>query len=260
MKCKRYQPWLTDKALGTLDARRDPELAAQVAACSGCRAALDREQILFAAIHRGVTKSVAASPSAEMAVRIRRRVATEAAAEHVWQFDSRRWIPVAAAALLIALASLWLIHRRTFERVEATKSAAAKPAPSIAHPLPAVAGEGGEGVEPKPGAAPVNRAETARVATRRGEARLPRTSTAEPEVLVDKEEAVLVLQLYYSANPFPVNHSVSAHLSAAPERDADGNLAALEIPPLQIAALEPTPGPDPDGKASAEDRPDDVQR
>jgi len=270
MEYKRSQPWLADKALGALDARRDVELAAHLAACSGCRAALDREQLLFAAIHRGVIKSVAASPSPEMAVRIRHRVTTEAAAERgsqtataAWRFGSNHWIPVAAAAaLLIALASLWLIHRRTFERVEATKPVGAKPAPSIAHPLPAVARAGGVGVELKPGAAPMSRTETARVATWRGQTRVPGTSPAEPEVLVDKEEAALVLQLYYSANHLPAEGSASAHLSAEPERDADGNLAALEIPPLEgITDLEPKFGSDePEGKTSTDAEPNGVRR
>jgi len=107
----------------------------------------------------------------------------------------------------------------------------------------------------------MSRAETAQVATRRGQARVPRTSPAEPEVLVDKEEAVLVLQLYRSANHLPADDSASTHLSAVPERDADGNLAALEIPPLQTTAPEPTQGSEDTGdKTPAEDRPDDVQR
>jgi len=265
MECKRYQGWLADKALGALDAGRDAELAAHLAACSGCRAALEREQFLFAAIHRGVAKSVAASPSPEMTVRIRQRVAAEGATEHLWPFGSRRWIPIAVgAALLFALGSLWLIHRRRVERVEATNAFAAKPAPSLrplGRSLPAVATAGGEGVETKAGASSVNRVVTPRVVTRRGPTRVARTSPAEPEVLVDKEEAVLVLQLYYSANHLPADDSAAVHMSAVPERDADGNLAALEIPPLQTAASEPKPGPDdPDGETSAETGPSRVQQ
>jgi len=107
----------------------------------------------------------------------------------------------------------------------------------------------------------VNRTVTTRVATRRGQARVLRTSPAEPEVLVDKEEAALVLQLYYSANHLPAGDGASAHLSAEPERDADGNLAALQIPPLQITALEPTPdSEETEGKTAADDRPGDIQR
>jgi len=267
MECRRYQRWLADKALGALDARRDAELAAHLAACSGCRAALDREQLLFAAIDRGVTKCVAASPSAEMAVRIRQRVATVAVAElrtavTAWWFGSRHWVLVAAAAaLMLALGPLWRIHRRTVERQEATKSAAARPTPHLGQPLPALATAGGVGVGSKPGGSPVNRTVTTRVATRRGQARVLRTSPAEPEVLVDKEEAALVLQLYYSANHLPAGDGASAHLSAEPERDADGNLAALQIPPLQITALEPTPdSEETEGKTAADDRPGDIQR
>ena len=266
MDCERYQAWLADKALGALDAGRDAELAAHLALCPGCRAALEREQLLFAAIHRGVAKSVSASPSPEMAVRIRRRVAAEAVeAEHGWRFGSRLWISVAiAAALLLSFGSVWLIHRRSVERLERTKSVAGEAAPplrSLGSSLPAVATAGNEGVEePKPGASPAHRAATPRVVTR-PPTRVSRTSSAEPEVLVDKEEAALVLQLYYSANHLPAGDGASAHLSAEPERDADGNLAALQIPPLQITALEPTPdSEETEGKNPADDRPGDIQR
>jgi len=239
MKCKRYQPWLADKALGALDARREADLAAHLAACSGCRAALDREQLLFAAIHRGVAKSVAASPSPEMAARIRRQVATEAAAaEHAWQFGSRHWIPVAvAAALLIAFGSFWLIHRRSVELV-ATRSAAAKPAPSFGHPAPAAGTAGG--VEPKAGASPVKQAMTARVATRRVRTKVARTSPAEPEVLVEKDEAALVIQLYNAARSGRMDGASLVAVPPGLKRDADGNIvpAPLEISPLEIAKLD----------------------
>jgi hypothetical protein len=262
MECKRCQPWLADKALGALDSRRDAELAAHLATCPGCRAALDREQLLFAAIHRGVAKSVAASPSSEMTTRIRQRVITAAVAEHAWLFGSRHWIPLAAAAaLMLAFGSLWLIHRRTVERGEVTKSVAAKPAPAIGNPLRAVAKAGGKGVGPKPRASRVNRDMTSQIEDRSGQRRVGRNSPVEPEVLVDKGEAKLVLQLYYSANRLPADHSRSVHLTPEPERDADGNLAALEIPPLESGDLEPKSGSEETGgKTPAEDRPDDVQR
>jgi hypothetical protein len=273
MKCMRYQEWLADKALGALDARYEAELTAHLAACSRCRAVLDREQVLFAAIHRGVAKSVAALPSLEMAVRIRQRVTMGAAIQRdkrrsqtaptAWRFGSLPWIPVAAAAaLMLALVSLALIHRRTLvERMAETKSAPAKPAPSLGNPLPAVATAGGEGVEPKRGASPVTRGLAARAATRRGRTRVVQTSPAAPEVLVDRQEAVLVLQLYYSANHLPTDGNASVHLSAMPERDADGNLAALEIPPLETTDLEPKPSSDDlEGRAAADAGPSGVQR
>ncbi|HMD97177.1 MAG TPA: zf-HC2 domain-containing protein [Terriglobia bacterium] len=273
MECKRYEPWSADKVLGALDARRDAELTAHLAGCSRCRAALDREQLLFAAIHRGVAKSVEPSPSPEMAARIRERVTTEVAAERderrsqtaaaAWLYGSRRWVPVAvAAALVLALGSLWMMHRRGGEHPEATRPAVARSAAPTGQPLPAIATDRASGVQPKRGPFPLKRTVTARAAIRGTLRRMPRTSPAEPEVLVDKEEAALVLQLYYSASHLPADDSASLHLSAQPERDADGNLAALEIPPLEgITDLEPRFGSDqPEGKTSTDAEPNGVRR
>src|SRR5271157_1521903 len=177
MECKRYEPWSADKVLGALDARRDAELTAHLAGCSRCRAALDREQLLFAAIHRGVAKSVEPSPSPEMAARIRERVTTEVAAERderrsqtaaaAWLYGSRRWVPVAvAAALVLALGSLWMMHRRGGEHPEATRPAVARSAAPTGQPLPAIATDRASGVQPKRGPFPLKRTVTARAAIR----------------------------------------------------------------------------------------------
>ena len=63
MGCAKYKDWLSDAALGALDPKREAELRAHVAGCEACRAALESEQALFAAMDAGLESSVASEPS-----------------------------------------------------------------------------------------------------------------------------------------------------------------------------------------------------
>ena len=244
MKCERYQAWLGDEALGGLDVRRDAELAAHLEICSECRAALEGERLLVAAIDRGVARVAAAEPSPAMAVRIRQRVAGEAGStEHAWRLGARRWLPVAlVATMAVVLGSFGLIHRRNQSRSPAPNPLAQQQAPAIVQPTGASGTTTQKGIHAavKPRSVPVrgNRVLLARTHSKgsQGHARR-RILPAEPEVLVEKDEAALVIQLYNAARSGRVDGASLVAQPPGPKRDADGSLAPLEIPPLKTAEL-----------------------
>lgn len=159
MDCRGYKDQLTDAALGSFapgeGARRteDDELSAHLAACAACAAEFARARLLLSAIDRGLEASVGAEPSAEMMARFRRRIAEEPAPHP----GIGMWIPVAAAALAVALAAfLWLgirpgprrtLPANTHEAVAKstpaqpprrpeTNAASAKLAPPVEQPVP----------------------------------------------------------------------------------------------------------------------------
>jgi hypothetical protein len=246
MNCKRYQTWLVDKALGALDGRCDAELTAHLAACPACRAALERERLLLTAIDRGVVQVVAAEPSSAMAACIRQRVAAEAgAAQQAGRLGFGRWFPVAVAATLaVLLGSLWLMHRRNAPGVAVPSRLAQKQAPAIEQR----AGVGNMATRQKPADANIgsqaergrlNRALLARIRARHSENQARKLSPSEPEVLVDKDEAALVLQIYKATRSGRVDGASLVALPPGMKHDADGNLVPvpLEIPPLEIAQL-----------------------
>jgi len=241
MNCKRYQEWLADKALGALDGRRDAELAAHLATCASCRAALDRERLLFTAIDRGVAQSVAEEPSPEIAVRIRQRIGVEAGQPRIaWRLGFDRWVPVAVAAtLVVVLGSVWLLHRRAVQPAAVTRSVAQKQPPAVGEPAnsagSSAAQQSAAGVKPLPNENRASQSSIARVAARRPDGLARKVSPAEPEVLVEKDEAALVLEIYNAARTGRVDGNSLVSLPPSFKRDADGSLAPLEVPPLETA-------------------------
>jgi hypothetical protein len=77
MSCVAYRDDLTDAALGELAPEREAAFAAHAAECAACRAALSREQLLFAAMDRALACAVAGEPSAQFAANVRARIAGE---------------------------------------------------------------------------------------------------------------------------------------------------------------------------------------
>jgi hypothetical protein len=248
MNCKQYQTWLADQVLGTLDDHRHAELKDHLAACVLCRAALERERLLFGAIDRGVAQTVAGEASAEMAVRIRQRVAADAAErQRTWRFNFRFWIPAAAVAvLLFVVSSHWLAQRRDNQRSAATQSLAHKEAPSFSSPggspvrsIGDIAAQRAARIEPPSKGGWANRNSVAGGAARRRHHPDQRALPAEPEVLVERDEPALVLELYNAARSGQVDGAPLVALPPGMKRDADGSVVSvpLEIPPLEIAQL-----------------------
>jgi len=267
MDCKRYQNWLSEAALGALDRSRESELRAHVEGCGGCRAALERERMLVAAIDRGVAAHLAAEPSADFAARLTMRLADEVAgrparaeagprSEWLWGFWPelawRRWIPAAALALIAATIGLgWLAHHMAGSRGPAALGQVGR--------LPAVSAN--RPARP-PSSAHAAAGPVTEVAGLRQPARRGRTASAKavrpevqpqglPEVLIDKSEQEGIARLYTAIQNGRVN---LVSLMAVPpgfQREPDGSLAPAL---LKIEPLDQAPGGD-SGAGSTEPGP-----
>jgi hypothetical protein len=240
MDCQRYKDWLGDNALGVLDQASEAQLRAHLEICSECRAALDRERLLLAAIDRGIETDLKADLSPEFAARVRARLAEEAAKP---RFRLARWIPAAAAALAaVMLGAMWIAHRPAGRHVvpasrQTGTATTAQPQTPPGHtPAPEATR-----VAVVPNQARV-RSGTARHLA--GRNRKASSAPAEPQVLIDKSEQESIARLYQAIQSGHVDVASLAAELAALKRDANGSLVPvpLEIPPLEIAKLDPKSG------------------
>ncbi len=240
MDCRRYKDWLGDKALGVLDQAGEAELCAHLEICSECRAALERERRLLAAIDRGIGTDLKADLSPEFPARVRARLAKEAAKP---RFTFARWIPAAAAALAVGvLAVVWIAHRPAGRYVVPTShqtatATTARPQTPLGHtPAP-----GTSRVAVIPNQARVGLATSRRPA---GTTRKASSAQAEPEVLIDKGEQERLAQLYNAIRGDRVDVDSLISLPPGIERKEDGSVVPipLEISPLEIAELDTKPG------------------
>jgi hypothetical protein len=163
MSCDRHRLVLTDVAVG---APAPPELAAHLAECGACRAALDREEQRVGRMDAEVEAALHVQPGAAFLPHVRQRVAEAPPAARPWLL---LWFVPAAIGLL--LVSRMLIRET------------AAPAPVL---VPAVATEMRR--LPLPRLTPVpSSPRTARFAAVRI-TRDQRTATVEPEVLIPAGE------------------------------------------------------------------------
>ena len=221
MACAKYKDWLSDAALGALDAAREVELRAHIAGCAACRAALETEQALFAALDAGLESSVAAEPSPEFIARVRMRVAEQAVQRPSWMAG---WLPLTASVVaVLILLVVWFIPRGAQQPSETQSPIAQKPIAPQAIQVPAGA---------------VRRIETATsghvaiVATPGG--RLPRPAE-EPEILVPAGQWVAVLRLYEGVSRGRVDgDSLLKPVSAELPAIEDLKLPDLNIPKIEI--------------------------
>lgn len=221
MSCESYQAWMADAAAGGLAASRAVELEAHLGKCTRCREAFDRERALFARIDAGLAAQVAGEPSAEFALRVRRRLETEAAAEPARPFV---WIPVFAGALaVLLLVAVWVRNRApaqvdTAQRRPGTASATVE-APSRTAPDTAGAARG------LPEALAVRHPSGRRA---------PRL-----EVLVAREEAQGAAWLYSAMRQrgTTLTAVLAEEAAAQAERAKPIELAALSIAPIEIPPL-----------------------
>ena len=220
MGCKPYKEILTDAALGALEPSRETEFAAHLARCEGCRAALDRERHLLAAINFGIEASVAAEPSPEFLVRMRRRLEEEQLPMRLW-FSG--WVPIAVGALAaLALVTVWIARRSAVGPV-ATETAQTAPSQQPAASKGNTAAEQSE-------ISQATRLGTRNRGGRRG--RQVPARVAEPEVLVPPGEQAAVLRLYEAVKGRRVD---AASLLTPP---APLEPAPLKILPLEVASLD----------------------
>jgi anti-sigma factor RsiW len=99
MTCAESRPLLAAYLDRELDSATSAQLAAHVADCAACRAALDRA----AAVHQALASAALAyAPPAELAGRIRAAVGHAARPRRTWYRQAQRWAAVPLAAMLAA--------------------------------------------------------------------------------------------------------------------------------------------------------------
>ena len=232
MDCEGYRESLMDAALGAIAPRHEAELRSHLASCPACRAELEAQQQLVAAIDQGVAASVAGEPSASFAARVRQRLAEERLPARSWAV---RWAPVAAGALaVLVLVTVWLV-RREAPVPEVSRS------PAIAQP-PQQAESPGEvsasGAVPSP---PAERPPQSAPA-HRGSSGAPLVARAgRLEVLVPPGEQETVLRFYAAVWSGRVD--VSAVLAPPKPLELEElKISPLEVPPLEAEARPAEPG------------------
>jgi negative regulator of sigma E activity len=217
MACAKYKDWLSDAALGALDAARDGELRAHLRECAACRAALEEERALLAAIDAGLEASVAAEPSPSFVAQVRMRVAEEAPPSRAWLAG---WLPVTATAVAaLILLVVWFVPRGA-QQPEATPQTVVQQAPTPQVPSTAAPEASGTLLR-APVAAPVVPGRAQQEAT-------------EPEILVAADQWATVLRLYEGVQRGRVDTDFLL-------KPVPGDLPAIEnlqVPDLSIPKLE----------------------
>ena len=227
MACERYEDALTETAAGAPPA---PGLEAHLADCARCREELEELQRTLALVDSDLRQLVAAVPSPELAVRIRR-----AAAEAEPQTTSRPvWLwPAVAAAAAVMLAVAIVTRRGPSQPPPAT--AQNSPATLAATPEPPRNTPNDGSSAPVVPAAVATTSSVPRGDVRRGEPRRP-LAAVEPEVIVPSGEAEALLRYAQSVRQrtLTTESLLVADLSAPlaePRR--------VEIRPLEIVPLDP---------------------
>ena len=219
MSCERFQTRLVAFAFGA----DDPEFRAHLDSCAACRAGLEAERALLAAIDRSLAAMVQPEPSGDFAAHVRRRITESAAAPRPWFAG---WVPATAATLALVAVTVWTIgypphwpqsvQERPFVPLAPAEKPRVAAAPSEA-PRPLAAGPRTFG-PPRGGHSAAIR---------------------EPEVLVPRGEMAAVMRLY-SASWNGQADGASLMAAAVPTTELLKPLATppeLKIEPLEIAPL-----------------------
>jgi Putative zinc-finger len=237
MRCKAYQKWIREAALGVLTAVRRTQLDAHLATCANCALFFEAEQALLAAIDHGLRCDQDAQPSPDLAARVRLRMAAERERSSSPGVSGRRfWGPISAlAAVATLLLAIWFARRPPRPFPQQAKAAA----PPTAVHSPSRPGT----AEPR-SARNVSGPLTASVQTSRhkfhgaGSRHATREDrAAQLQVLVQPGQWAGIMALYRAAQAGRVDAGSLAATSA--HKEGPLKMEPLEISPLTIATLQP---------------------
>lgn len=224
MTCEKCEEVLIEAAASCAAVNR--EVAGHVEGCAWCRATLERERELFAAIDDGLRARVNEMPRPGFLAAVHARIAEQEETKRPWR-PIWTWAgaAVAAALVLIVIAHPWTGLRR--QRVEANLHRSVGPEqeqPNVAQN------------RPKTGESP-----DIRVRGRGHFAKPPviqRASDREPEVLVPPDEAIAFAQFVARVE----GRDERAEAIVTPMRDQIGGpKELLELPLVDIADLQSEP-------------------
>jgi hypothetical protein len=243
MGCKQYTEIIAEAALEAARPAREAELRAHLAGCAACRAALEAQKLLVAAIDRDVAASVAAEPSPDFAARVRVAVEVEHARANYWV---RTWMTAAAGALAVfALVATWTVRRGLFPHKGSEAAAQVQLRPSPSEPAPRT-----EDAPLAVVASPSGAHQTGTRRAGRGE-RVTRglaARAAASAVIIPRGQEEAVLRLYL------VLQSGRAELSPAPGESDSPAPEELKIIPLDVSPLETEAPGRPGGRTGTEER------
>lgn len=207
MSCDRHRPVLMDVALG---APAPPELAAHLAVCAACRAALDRERQLVGRMNAEVEAALHVQPGAAFLPQVRQRVAEAPPAERRWLL---LWFVPAAIGLL-------LVSRMLIRKPAAPAPAPERAATTELRPLPA----------PRLVPAPSYPRATPSVAVR--VARAQQASPAETAVLIPAGEREALRRYMHDLRARRVDFTPLRMVGF----EASG-LKGIEMPPIDLVPI-----------------------
>jgi hypothetical protein len=240
MLCKEYQPWINDAAAGAIPAERDAELRAHMADCPNCRKAFESARRLQAAIDAGLIRIVSSEPSPQVLAAVRQKIAARAVQRRSRSVSPVAWRAALVAAGLLAVAAglkVWNARPSHLYKQVLVSSASARPPRLTTHrglaKVATLAPESRPEQAPQSGATKPHVNHAAAGARRSASAR-------QPQVLVEKDEAALVMGLYEGLQSSRVEAASLLKTPPGFKRERDGSLVTvpLEIPPIKIARLD----------------------
>lgn len=240
MNCQKCMRSMSDAATEGLSEQVRAEFEAHVQKCSSCREEFERVNALVGAIDRGVVERAAIEPSAELATRVRRRIASEAAPSK-WNWAS--WVPavVCAATVVIAAAIFFPWPRGAKPSQVAKTTLATDSAAPASHEVQQRASGNGEAISAsaRPPGGFVARAQADKQHRMKHE-------LTEPQVIVPAGEAETVFQLVAALQSGKLDGAkLVADLKSASQ--------PIEIKPLVIEPLETTAQADDKGSGPGSD-------
>jgi hypothetical protein len=222
MPCERFARTLNDHAAGASLERR---LAAHLADCARCRAALEARRHLIGDIDRELHAALDIEASSDFAARVRARIAAEPEG-HAWW--SPRFVVVAAVSIAVTLAVLLLVQALRLND-PAAPTRASEPAALPHGSAPGIDDRGPR--TPTPHRVDASR----RVSSRRP---IARPALLEPEVLVPRAHAEAVRRLVHAVAEgrleLPAPPQVTS--DAAPMLIPPVAVVPVAVPPIEIAA------------------------
>jgi hypothetical protein len=251
-KSEHMMDRVRDLALGEIHPQDELALLAHVAECEACREAYNQAGALCSFVDRGVEKLVAGEPSPQFGVRLRARLAEEAApsrwnlnVSEMWESATRRPLSYVAVAAPVVLFVLFAMNGLTHRHPSVPSAPLVAQIPAAVMPPSAASSNPGNDA-PQRAANPERprtklppRALEARVAGSRApefHETVSRPAPHEPEVLVPKDELRAVAQLYEATQTGRVD---TEQLFVAQQHAQ----LPLEWKPIEITPLE-SPAPD----------------
>ena len=225
-RCEKYADWITEAALGALEAGRKRELLVHTAECEACRASYWLGYELAVLVDRGVESLVSGEPSAYFLTRLRTCIASDGAPTAAFG-----WKALGAVALLVAIVVAVIVSHgvRTAQPIDARVGTAPNCASKSGTKEPQARRACSSPAQPE---ATTMQATMTRPALHQRHSARGLGSPSQPEILVLPGQLGAILQFASAVRSGKID---GQQLLAAQEESEK----PLEIAPIEIAPLSP---------------------